>query len=73
MERHYGNFIIGKDFDSLFTDNTKTDLKPDTFSILKEMIKQSIPEDATKTDPAYGTTFITRFVDSAPFTLLMSN
>ena len=73
MERHYGNFIAGKEFDSLFTDDKKTDLKPDAFSILKELIKQSLTEDATKTNPAYRTTFITRFVDSAPFTFLMSN
>ena len=54
----YGNFIIGKDFDSLFTDNKKTDLKSDAISLLKDFIKKSITGDATETDPAYRTTFI---------------
>ena len=64
----YSNFIIGNDFDSLFIDDKKTDLKPDAFPLLKELIKQSMTNDAINTDPAYRTTFITRFVDSAPFT-----
>ena len=73
MNNAYSGEITHKDFKSLFTDDTQTALKPDAFTLLKELIKKSLTADATKTEPGYRTTFITKLVDSAPFTYSWHN
>ena len=50
MNKTYSNEITDEDFKSLFTDDTKTDLKPDAFTLLKDLIKKTIITDATKTE-----------------------
>ena len=50
MNKTYSNKISDEDFKSLFTDDTKTDLKPDAFTLLKDLIKKTIITDATKTE-----------------------
>ena len=69
MNKSYSNEITDGDFvASLFTDDTKTDLKPDAFTLLKDLIKKSIIADATKTETKHCTTFVTKLVDAVPFT-----
>ena len=65
MNKTYSNEITDKDFQSLFTDDTRTALKPDAFTLLlKDLIKQSITADATKTESSHRATFVTRLVDA---------
>ena len=66
MSNTYSNEFINDDFQSLFTDNTRTSLKPDAFTLLRDLIKNSIAADATKTEPSYRATFVTTLVDTVP-------
>ena len=50
-EHIYGKFIIGNEFESLFTDGKRTDLKPNARKLLKAILKKSrtkVKEDLTK-------------------------
>jgi len=67
MNKTYSNEITDKDFQSLFTDDTRSALKPDAFTLLKDLIKKSITADATKTEPSHRSSFVTRLVDAVPF------
>ena len=61
MNNAYSDLIIEQEFESLFTDIKKTDLKPDAFTLLKTIIKNSITDEATKTnDPAYKASFVSK-------------
>ena len=73
MNNAYSNRFTQKDLKPFFTDDTKTALKPDAFSLLKELIKQSLTADASFTEPGYRTTFINKLVDSVPFTYSRHN
>jgi len=67
MSNTYSNEFINDDFQSLFTDNTRTSLKPDALTLLRDLIKNSIAaDDATKTEPSYRATFVTTLVDTVP-------
>ena len=73
MNNAYSDLIIEQEFESLFTDIKKTDLKPDAFTLLKTIIKTSITDEAIKTkDPVYKVSFVTRLVDSTPFIFHMN-
>ena len=44
-----------------------TALKPDALTLLKDMIKMSMIEDAVDTEVGHCATFAPRLVDTAPF------
>ena len=53
MNSVYSHEFTGQDFESLFTDAaTMTTLKPDALTLLKDMIKKSMIEDAVNTEPS---------------------
>ena len=60
MNQTYSNEITDEDFKSLFTDDNRTALKPDAFTLLKDLIKKSITADATKTEPSHHTAYLSQ-------------
>ena len=66
MNQTYSNEFTDDDFQSLFTDNSRTALKPDAFTLLRDLIKNSIAADATKTEPSHCATIATILVDTVP-------
>ena len=66
MNSVYSHEFTGQDFESLFTDGTKTALKPDALTQLKAMIKKSMIDDAVDTEPSHRASFVPRLVDSVP-------
>lgn len=69
----YSNEFTNEEFKSLFTNDKQTALKTYTFILLKDLIKKSLTDDATKTKPSYRTILITKLVDSAAFTYSRHN
>ena len=62
----YSHEFTGQDFESLFIDATMAALKPDALTLLKDMIKKSMIEDAVDTEPSHRASFVPRLVDSVP-------
>ena len=56
MNNAYSNEITDGDLKSLFTEDTRTALKQDTFTLLKDLIKKSITADTTvrTSEHSYG-------------------
>ena len=67
MNSTYSNEYTGKDFKSLFTDALMTTLKPDTLTLLKDLVKQSIIADTDAKEPSHRVIFVPKLVDTAPF------
>ena len=66
MNSVYLHEFTGQDFESLFTDATKTALKPDALTLLKAIIKQNMINDAVDAEPSHRASFVSRIVDLVP-------
>jgi hypothetical protein len=62
----YSHEFTGQDFESLFTDATMTAIKPDALTLLKDMIKKNMIEDAVDIEPGHQASFVPRLVDLVP-------